>query len=476
MVKREHEVIDLTADDHDGEPAAQRRRVHGEPAEPDHLRCPITHEMFRDPVVLQSGHTYERAAIEQHLRNDRTDPLTRARIGAAPVTNMGMRKAVQAWLDDNPGVTPDGWTSREMPPPQPAATNSSLSPADPPIDSTMQMDYFNLSQFIYNMVGVARPREYHGPDLEVLREWRESCPELRDLWRGDDAGHWEGVTWSDGPDGRVTRLSLMNKRLSGQLPRLEGLTSLELVSFGNNQLSGPIPEKLFEGLTSLRGVDLRYNQLSGPIPEKIFEGLTSLRKVYLSLNRLSGPIPEKLFEGLTSLREAEIYRNQLSGPIPEKLFEGLTSLRGVDLHHNQLSGLIPEKLFEGLTSLQKVSLFCNQLTGPIPEKLFEGLTSLREMGISYNQLSGAIPEKLFEGLTSLEYVSLRNNQLSGAIPAKLFEGLISLQTVDLSCNQLSGPISETLFEGLTSLQRVNLSCNQLSGPIPERLREVGVNL
>ena len=116
MAKREHPEINLTADEHDGEPAAQRARVE----EPDHLLCPITHYIFRDPVILvESGHTYERAAIERHLREDGTDPLTRARIAESPVTNRGVRKAVEAWLEANPMITPDGWDTREMLPAQP---------------------------------------------------------------------------------------------------------------------------------------------------------------------------------------------------------------------------------------------------------------------------------------------------------------------------------------------------------------------
>ena len=285
MVKREHAIIGLTADEHDGEPAAQRARVE----EPDHLRCPITHEMFRDPVVLQSGHTYEREAIEQHLRNDRTDPLTRARIGTAPVTNRIARNAVQAWLDENPGVTPDGWTSRGMLPLKYPDSNSN---------------------------GTC---EYNAADAVVLCRWRESCPELRDLWRGNDPGRWKGVTWSDG---RVTGLCVTCGGLSGELPRLEGLTSLQVVDLSDNQLTGPIPEKLFEGLTSLWTVNLSGNQLSGPIPATLFEGLTSLAEVWLFGNQLTGPIPEKLFEGLTSLLRVNLYNNQLTGPIPEKLFEG----------------------------------------------------------------------------------------------------------------------------------------------------------
>ena len=454
MVKREHAVIDLTADDHDGEPAAQRRRVQ---VEPDHLLCPITREMFRDPVmVLESGHTYEREAIEQHLKNHRTDPLTRARIDTAPVTNMNTRNAVQAWLDENPGVTPDGWKTREVLPPQRVATNlSSLSPpaeADLPeqrirVLEQMRREIRRLvmirelrrseadsSEMLMPLreprhtrtvrpdrrtqrptmsptsnftISSSTPRrrgrsaaptrspdpsmEYHRPDLEVLCEWRESCPELRDLWRGDDAGLWDGVWLSNG---RVTRLTLSNKQLSGQLPRLDGLTSLREVDLHGNQLSGPIPEKLFEGLTSLWTVNLSCNRLSGPIPEKLFEGLTSLEEFWLSNNELSGAIPEKLFDGLTSLGVVNLYSNQLTGPIPEKLFEGLTSLEVVRLYGNRLSGPIPEKLFEGLTSLERVDLSTNRLSCPIPEKLFEGLTSLRRVDLCSNQLLGSIPERL----------------------------------------------------------------------------------
>ena len=288
-MKREHPEIDLTTDEDDGQPVAQRRRLR---EEPDHLLCPITREMFRDPVMLvESGHTYEREDIERHLGIKRTDPRTNVPIKSTRVMiNTNTRMAVEAWLADNPGITPYGWETREMP-----------APAQHPQPGPARH---------------APPMEYYLPDLDVLREWRESCPELRDMWREDDHGNWEGVTWSDG---RVIMLEIRVKGLSGPLPRLEGLTSLEALRLNNNQLSGPIPEKLFEGLTSLQEVYLHGNQLSGPIPEKLFEGQTSLEDVYLSNNQLSGPIPEKLFEGLTSLRRVWLNNNQLSGPIPERL-------------------------------------------------------------------------------------------------------------------------------------------------------------
>ena len=62
-----------------------------------------------------SGHTYERIAILSHDRNGAKDPLTGRALSSTKVTtNRTVRQIVQAWLDKHPGVTPDGWDSREF--------------------------------------------------------------------------------------------------------------------------------------------------------------------------------------------------------------------------------------------------------------------------------------------------------------------------------------------------------------------------
>ena len=43
---------------------------------PSQFICPITHEIMTDPVTTADGHAYERAAIEQWLRDNETSPLT----------------------------------------------------------------------------------------------------------------------------------------------------------------------------------------------------------------------------------------------------------------------------------------------------------------------------------------------------------------------------------------------------------------
>lgn len=44
--------------------------------------CPITQEVLRDPVIDPSGHTYEKSAILDWLKNHNTSPITRTPLRA----------------------------------------------------------------------------------------------------------------------------------------------------------------------------------------------------------------------------------------------------------------------------------------------------------------------------------------------------------------------------------------------------------
>ncbi len=71
--------------------------------------------MFCDHVLLvESGHTYEREAIEELLLRRRMDPITWVRIQSASVPNMAVRKDEQTWFDENPWCTPDSLETRVM--------------------------------------------------------------------------------------------------------------------------------------------------------------------------------------------------------------------------------------------------------------------------------------------------------------------------------------------------------------------------
>jgi len=48
------------------------------PEIPDELCCKITMEIMEEPVIAQSGVTYEKSALLDHIkRNGKTDPITR---------------------------------------------------------------------------------------------------------------------------------------------------------------------------------------------------------------------------------------------------------------------------------------------------------------------------------------------------------------------------------------------------------------
>jgi leucine-rich repeat protein SHOC2 len=204
-------------------------------AEPEELMCPITRTMFRDPVVVvDSGHTYERSAILSHFeRNGAKDPLTRRALSSTKVMTLwSMRNVVQAWLDKHPGLTPDGWDSREL-----------LEPSKD--DGTRTFD--------------------DEGDAGVLRTWRAMCPELQERWSEDEQPEvWDGVFTENG---RVVELLLDEFGLTGALPAEIGrLSALRQLDLEHNQLTS-VPAEIGQ-LASLSVLRLSGNQLTS-LPAEI---------------------------------------------------------------------------------------------------------------------------------------------------------------------------------------------------------------
>ena len=56
------------------------RASNDDEQEREEYLCPITQVLMTDPVISCDGHTYEKMAIENWLRNHNTSPMTNARL------------------------------------------------------------------------------------------------------------------------------------------------------------------------------------------------------------------------------------------------------------------------------------------------------------------------------------------------------------------------------------------------------------
>ncbi|KAH9317862.1 hypothetical protein KI387_019631 [Taxus chinensis] len=69
---------------------------------PDELKCPISLDLMRDPVIVDSGHTYDRASISGWLDSGHsTCPLSGQKLPRHPalIANYALRSLVSQWCD-----------------------------------------------------------------------------------------------------------------------------------------------------------------------------------------------------------------------------------------------------------------------------------------------------------------------------------------------------------------------------------------
>ena len=65
------------------------------------LCCPITFEVFREPMIDPQGHTYEKVAILNHLRKTKASPITREKLEEKDlVPNRALKETIQALVEN----------------------------------------------------------------------------------------------------------------------------------------------------------------------------------------------------------------------------------------------------------------------------------------------------------------------------------------------------------------------------------------
>ncbi len=261
--------------------------------------------------------------------------------------------------------------------------------------------------------------------------------------------HWEGVT-VDGPEGRVTRLSLdrgLNGRIPPELGRLDGLVSLRL---GRNRLTGPIPPEL-GNLTRLKRLGLSFNHLTGAIPPELAK-LSNLETLWLRGNRLTGPVPPQLRE-IDSLSRVRLAGNDLAHPIPPELYELDLDILD-ELFCRRSPRMHPELLDDCTLLLATRDELAGQATldwrADTSIGQWQGVTlggpegRVKALSLSGQGLTGRIPPE-FGRLHGLESLRLARNRLTGPVPPELGR-LANLRTLRLDGNALTGPIPPGLYD------------------------------
>ena len=377
-----------------------------------------------------------------------------------------------------------------------------------------------------------RQNKIHGPIPKWL--WNTSKETLayidlsHNFLTGFDQNHPVVLPWS-----RLRILDLSYNMLQGFLPIPPQSTFVYAVS--ENELSGEIPPS-FCNMSSLRLLDFSSNSVSGRIPLCLANFSSSLNALNLGSNNLYGVIPQAC-TSRNNLMKIDLGGNHLEGQVPTSLGSCLM-LEKLDLGNNQINDTFPFWL-GALPKLQVLILRSNKFHGEIrgPRTNF-GFPKLRIIDISHNGFTGNFPWEYFQSwdamkileskhltymqvgikfqvsrhlwtayytcsmtmvnkgmervyekipdiftaadLSSNKFVgemadcigkakglhllNLSNNALSGQIPTSLVN-LMELEVLDLSQNKLSGEIPQQLVQ-LTFLEFFNVSHNHLKGPIP----------
>lgn len=64
--------------------------------------CPITYQIFYEPVIAEDGHTYERDAIERWMKSNIYSPITREYLGKKVIPNYNAKSNVSKLLEEHP--------------------------------------------------------------------------------------------------------------------------------------------------------------------------------------------------------------------------------------------------------------------------------------------------------------------------------------------------------------------------------------
>ncbi|XP_013616316.1 PREDICTED: phytosulfokine receptor 1 [Brassica oleracea var. oleracea] len=290
------------------------------------------------------------------------------------------------------------------------------------------------------------PLTCHPRDLNALRDFITNLePKPEDWLANDNCCSWTGITCNSSFTGRVTKLELGNKKLSGTLSEsLGNLDQIKVLNLSRNFIKKSIPLSILTSPT-LQTLDLSFNDLSGEIPQAL--NLPSLQSLDLSTNNFNGSLTRSI-GNLSSLVRLDVSWNSFSGEIPD-VFRELTRLKYLSAQTNRLSGGIPRSLASSRT-LNLLNLRNNSLTGPLLLNC-TAMVELNSLDLGTNRFNGRLPENL-SVCKRLKNVNLARNGFRGEVPES-FKDFQSLSYFSLSNSSLVN---------ITSALRILQNCKNLT--------------
>ncbi|KAE8728645.1 U-box domain-containing protein 8 [Hibiscus syriacus] len=130
---------------------------------PDDFKCPISLEIMSDPVILPSGHTFDRVSIQRWLEaGHRTCPITKLPLPEHPclIPNHALRSLISNYTLVDP--------SKSQPCPQPQTLVSALTSPSSPLETKLNL----LTQ-------LARLTKHDSALRRKLTEWGATPAVLR---------------------------------------------------------------------------------------------------------------------------------------------------------------------------------------------------------------------------------------------------------------------------------------------------------
>ncbi|KAK1295751.1 putative E3 ubiquitin-protein ligase LIN-1 [Acorus calamus] len=147
---------------------------------PKDFVCPITGQLFIDPVTLETGQTYERRAIHEWLkRGNTTCPITRQPLSSTvlPKTNYVLKRLITSWREQYPDLAQD-FSYSETPRTSVSPISSRGLPFQPTLDNKDEVVKGDrIKRFTRPAVSTSPTKdlqECEAAVLNIARVWKDS--------------------------------------------------------------------------------------------------------------------------------------------------------------------------------------------------------------------------------------------------------------------------------------------------------------